>query len=130
MDLIKDDFPKIVDDMLIRHQSILDILSKGQEASSRVNRAVIKSVTSCGCIRVDAHKNSIPENATIADLKYLLSNHLNGSLCANCREVIETELGNQLFYIFALTNALGLSVNDIMEKEEEKLKTLTVFNFR
>lgn len=125
-----DDFQKIVDSMLVRHQNILDILSKGQEASSRVNRAIVKSVTACGCISVDTHKNPIPENATLADLKSILNNQLKGALCANCREVVETEIGNQLFYIAALANSLGLSIDKIIEKEDTKLKTLTVFNFR
>ncbi|NBJ16949.1 MAG: DUF1573 domain-containing protein [Dehalobacter sp. 4CP] len=130
MSPINNDFQETVDAMLIRHQSILDILSKGQEASSRVNRAITKAVTSCGCVSVDAHKSLIPENATISDLKFLLNSHLEGNLCSNCREVVETELGNQLFYISALANILGLSVNGILEKEESRLKTLTVFNFR
>jgi hypothetical protein len=130
MSPINNDFQETVDAMLIRHQSILDILSKGQEASSRVNRAITKAVTSCGCVSVDAHKSPIPENATISDLKFLLNSHLEGDLCSNCREVVEIELGNQLFYISALANILGLSVNEILEKEERRLKTLTVFNFR
>jgi len=125
-----DGFQKTVDSMLIQHQSILDILSKGQEASARVNRAVSKSVTICGCITVDARKNPIPEDATLADLKYLLNSHLKGVLCPSCREIVETELGKQLFYIAALANTLGLSLEDIMKKEEEKLKTLTVYNLR
>lgn len=125
-----DDFQKTVDSMLIQHQSILDILSKGQEASARVNRAVSKSVTTCGCITIDARKNPIPEDATLADLKYLLNSHLKGVLCPSCREIVETELGKQLFYIAALANTLGLSLDYIMKKEEEKLKTLTVYNLR
>lgn len=125
-----DNFQKIVDSMLIQHQSILDILSKGQEASARVNRAVVKSVTSCGCISVEARKNIIPEDATLADLKFILSNHMKGALCPNCREIIESELGKELFYITALANTLGLSINEILDKEKAKLKTLTVYNLR
>lgn len=125
-----DNFQKTVDSMLIQHQSILDILSKGQEASARVNRAVVKSVTTCGCIAVDAQKKSIPEEATLADLKFIFNSHLKGVICPNCREIIETELGKQFFYIAALANTLGLSINEIFEKELEKLKTLTIFNLR
>lgn len=125
-----DNFQKIVDSMLIQHQSILDILSKGQETSARVNRAVVKAVTTCGCLAVDAQKKPIPEDATLADLKYIFSSHLKGSLCPNCREIVEIELGKQLFYIAALVNTLGLSLNDIIKKEEEKLNTLTVYNLR
>lgn len=125
-----DEFQKVVDSMLIQHQSILDIISKGQEASGRVNRSVIKSVTNCGCLAVETRKNEIPEDATLSDLKYIFQSHLKGTLCPTCREVIQSELGKQLFYIAALANTLGLSVNDIMKREEENLKTLTVYNLR
>jgi hypothetical protein len=127
---INNNFQDIVDSMLLQHQSILDIISKGQETSARVNRAVVKAVTNCGCISVDASKSSIPENATLSDLKHLLSSHVKGSLCSNCRDVIESELGKQLFYITALLNTLGLSLNEIMENEAAKLNTLGIYNLR
>ena len=130
MSPINDEFQKTVDSMLIQHQSILDILSKGQEASARVNRAIVKSVTTCGCISVDAQKNTIPEDATLADLKFILSSHINGHLCNNCREIVESELGKQLFYITALANTLDLSINEILTKEQERLNTLTVYHLR
>ncbi|NLP43576.1 MAG: DUF1573 domain-containing protein [Peptococcaceae bacterium] len=130
MNLTNQEFQELVDSMLIRHQSILDILSKGQEASCRVNRAVIKAVTACGCINVNAKKPTIPEDTTLAELKYLFSSHLNGKLCSNCRETVEMELGNQMFYIAALVNTLGLSLSDVLEKEKERLNTLTVYNLK
>jgi hypothetical protein len=92
-----DEFQKTVDSMLIRHQSILDIITKLQESSARVNRAVIKAVTSCGCITIEAQKSAIPENATLADLKFILNSHVRGILCPSCKEMIETELGKQFF---------------------------------
>lgn len=128
MEQLTDQFQGTVKSLLIRHQSILDILTKGQETSARVNRAVIKSVTSCGCLAVDAHKKPIPENASFFDLKELLNSQLEGSLCDNCRDIIETELGKQLFYIAALANTLNISVADVLTKEIKKLSTLTVFN--
>lgn len=130
MSPLNDEFQKTVDSMLIQHQSILDILSKGQEASARVNRAIVKSVTSCGCVSVNAQKNAIPEGATLADLKYIFTSHMDGELCPNCREIVETELGKQLFYITALANTLDLSINDILTKEKKRLNTLTVYNLR
>lgn len=36
---------------LIRHKSILDATSKMQEYCARVNRAIAKAVTCCGCIK-------------------------------------------------------------------------------
>lgn len=128
MEEITDHFQSSVKSLLIRHQSIIDILSKGQEASARVNRAVVKSVTNCGCLGIDAHKKTLPEDVSIRDLKELLNSQLDGQLCDNCRDIIQTELGKQLFYIAALANTLGLSLDEIIAKEENKLSTLTIFN--
>jgi len=121
-------YQNIVKSLLIRHQSVLDILSKGQEASARVNRAVVKSVTNCGCLAIDAHKKALPEDTSLSDLKTLLDSQLEGNLCDNCKDIIETEIGKQLFYIAALANTLDLSLKEVIEKEEKKLSTLTIFN--
>lgn len=128
MNQLTEDFQNKVKSLLIRHQSILDILSKSQEASARVNRAVVKSVTNCGCIGIDAHKKVIPSEATLSDLKDFLNNHIDGQICDNCRDIIMTELGKQFFYIAALANALNISLPDVISKEEDMLATLTVFN--
>ncbi len=128
MEQLTDQFQSTVKSLLIRHQSILDILSKGQETSARVNRAVVKSVTSCGCIAVNAHKKSIPPDASLADLKELLDSQIEEYLCDNCRDIIEAELGKQLFYIAALSNALDISLSDVLYQEYKKLQTLTIFN--
>lgn len=121
-------YQNLVKSLLIRHQSVLDILSKGQEASARVNRAVVKSVTNCGCLAIVAHKKTLPEETSLSDLKTLLDSQIEGELCDNCRDMIETELGKQFFYIAALANTLDLSLKDVIEKEEKKLSTLTIFN--
>ncbi|WP_407313907.1 DUF1573 domain-containing protein [Desulfosporosinus sp. SB140] len=128
MEQLTDQFQNIVKSLLIRHQSILDILSKGQETSARVNRAVVKSVTSCGCHSVNARKKSIPPDASLSDLKDLLDSQLEGILCDNCRDIIEAELGKQMFYIAALANALDISLTDVLNLECKKLQTLTIFN--
>ncbi|KLU61494.1 hypothetical protein CEB3_c21740 [Peptococcaceae bacterium CEB3] len=128
MEQLTEQFQETVRSLLIRHQSILDVLSKGQEASARVNRAVVKSVTSCGCLAVEAHKKRIPEDASVYDLKLLLDSNLQGELCANCRDTIQAELGKQLFYIAALANTLGISLEDVLKGEINKLSTLTIFN--
>lgn len=128
MEQLTDQFQSTVKSLLIRHQSILDILSKGQESSARVNRAVVKSVTSCGCHAVNAHKKPVPPDASLADLKELLNSQLEGFICDNCRDIIEAELGKQLFYIAALSNALDISLTDVLDQEHKKLQTLTIFN--
>lgn len=128
MEQLTNQFQNSVKELLIRHQSILDILTKGQEASARVNRAVVKSVTSCGCTAVKAQRKPIPDDATLLDLKQLLNSNLNGNLCDSCRDIIETEIGKQLFYIAALANTLDISLNEVIVKEQKKLSTLTIFN--
>lgn len=128
MEQLTDQFQVTVKSLLIRHQSILDILSKGQETSARVNRAVVKSVTSCGCHAVNARKKPISPDASLADLKELLDSQLEGSICDNCQDIVAAELGKQLFYIAALANALDISLSDVLNQELNKLQTLTIFN--
>ncbi|MBO8169289.1 MAG: DUF1573 domain-containing protein [Thermoanaerobacteraceae bacterium] len=123
------DFQDIVSQFLVRHQSILDVLSKFQETNARVNRAVIKAVTNCGCLKVVAEKKPIPESACLSDLKDYLDTHLRGELCEECRDVIQAELGKALFYTTALCHTLGLNLETVMKKEHEKVATLRYFNF-
>jgi hypothetical protein len=128
-DLICDEFQNVVDDLLIRHCSILDILSKLSEASCRVNRAVNKSVTNCGCISIQAQKLQIPENiSSLEELRNCLDNHLQGELCSNCEEVVIGELGKLLFYSAALCNVLDISLYDVFIEEYKKAAALGVFN--
>ncbi len=128
-DILCDEFQNTVAELLIRHQSILDILSKSQEAIARVNRAVVKTVTNCGCLKIYAEKKSIPEEAQLEDLKKLLDTHLSGQICPNCKEIIEGELGKTLFYLTALCNAVDVNLYDVFLKEHKKISTLRIFNF-
>ena len=127
-DLICDEFQKTVSELLIRHHSILDVLSKFQEACARTNRATVKAVTNCGCITIKAKKQQIPSDASLLELKDYFETHLNGKICNDCREMIETELGKTLFYMTALCNLLDLNLYDIFLKEHHKLTTLRIFN--
>lgn len=128
-DLICDEFQNVVGDLLIRHHSILDILSKLSESSCRVNRAVTKTVTNCGCMKIEAEKIKIPDNIdSFQELKSYLDNHLRGNLCPNCSEVVIAELGKLLFYTAALCNALDVNLYDVFIKEYKKASTLGVFN--
>ena len=82
-DIIFDDFQNCVNDSLIRHKSILDILTKYSESTSKVNRSVAKAVTQCGCINISAQKQHIPQEPSDSevDLNNYLTSHLNGNLC-------------------------------------------------
>lgn len=132
-DVIFDDFQNTVNESLLRHRSILDILTKLQESESRINRAVAKSITTCGCIEVDARKNKSiykDDDMGIKELKDSLETHLNGKLCENCRDVIESEIGNNLFYLASLCNLLDLNLYDIFLKEYDKMDTLGKYTLR
>lgn len=127
-DLLFDHFQDSVDEILIRHKSILDVLTKFQESQTRANRAVVKAVTACGCIEINSKKQNFSDEISLDELKDFLDTHVKGNLCDNCRDVIEKELGNNLFYMAALCNLLDISMYDVMIKEYEQIKTLGVFN--
>lgn len=129
-DLLCDGFQEAVNEYLIRHKSILDVLSKLSESSGRVNRAVAKAVTSCGCIRIDATKQSIPPDiGSLASIRNYMRDHVEGELCEYCSEILEDEIGRTLFYLAALCNVLDLNLYDILRKEQERVTCLGIFNF-
>jgi len=121
-------FQETVSQFLIRHRSILDVQSKLGEAAARVNRAVAKSVTTCGCISISADRQRFPADVSLRDVRELLATHLNGDMCEKCREVVETEIGATLFYLAALCSLLNLNLRDVLEKEYNRVNALGVFN--
>ena len=127
-DIIYDDFQKSVNDSLLRHKSIIDLLTKYSESSARVNRAIAKSVTNCGCIEIHAKKQNLSTEDSINNIS--LDTHIEGSLCDECRDIIEQEMGNNLFYFTALCNNLGINLYDILLQEFNKINTLGKFTFR
>lgn len=129
-DLIFDDFQNSVNNSLLRHRSILDILSKYQESQARANRAICKAVTNCGCIEIHGKKQCITCDEDSLEELHNLSSDIEGQLCDGCREVIERELGNNIFYLTSLCNALDLNIYDIFLKEYDKMNTLGKFTFR
>ena len=127
-DIIYDDFQNSVNDSLLRHKSIIDLLTKYSESSARVNRAIAKSVTNCGCIEILAKKQNLSTEDSINNIS--LDTHIEGSLCDECRDIIEQEMGNNLFYLTALCNNLGINLYDILLQEFNKINTLGKFTFR
>ena len=117
-DVIFDDFQNSVDESLLRHRSILDIMTKLQESEARINRAVAKTVTNCGCIELNSTKEQNVDNDIddMEDLKNFLNPKIQGNLCESCRGVIENEIGNNLFYLTSLCNLLDLNLYDIFLK--------------
>jgi hypothetical protein len=127
-DIIYDEFQYTVSELLLCNRSILDLLAKSQETNARMNRAIIKSVTGCGCLKINASKKKIPSETSLEELKNHLESHLEGKLCDSCREMVELEMGRAFFYFAALCNLLDLNMYDILLKEQNKLKTLGLYN--
>ncbi|MGE5577287.1 MAG: DUF1573 domain-containing protein [Syntrophothermus sp.] len=124
-----DKFQATVSEYLIRHKSILDVISKFQESAARVNRAIAKSVTNCGCLQIEASRQAIPADvSSYGELKNFMHSHLEGKLCDSCQEFVETELGSTLFYIAAICSLLGLDMEDILEKEHARISALGVYH--
>ena len=128
-DLICDEFQNKVNDLLIRHHSILDVLSKIAESTARVNRGVCKSVNDCGCLSIEAKKAVIPKECeSIDEMRQYLDTHVRGKICPNCEEVIINELGRTCFTQPALCNILGLNLYDVFIHEYKKASALGIFN--
>ena len=123
-----DDFQTQVSELLLRHRSVLDVLSKVQESASRINRSLTKAITECGCVEVVARKQMYDSSKSLEEQKKLLDTHFNGSLCEHCREVVMAELGKNMFYVAALCNIADLKLEDVIAMESERLHTLGVFN--
>lgn len=122
------DFQSAVDEYLIRHRSALDVLTKYQESTARVNRAFAKAVTECGCVQLNASRQKVPANTEFRDLKNFMSSHLSGEPCDQCKEVLTTELGHSLFYLAALCNMSGLNLADVIKDECKKVTTLGLYH--
>lgn len=122
------DFQGLVDRYLIRHRSILDIMTKLSESTARTNRALAKAVTICGCVSICAKKQVFPNDIDYSELRDYMEDHLEGQLCESCQEVLESEIGRTIFYLAALSDALDLDLNKIIKKEKDKLEALGVFN--
>ena len=122
------EFQDYTANLQFRNKSILDIVTKLGEQNALLNRAVFKSVTHCGCIEINASKQIISNNKTLEENKEDLSTHINGELCQKCQDKIEEEIGDLLFYLASLCNALDLDLDDIMKHKLDQLKTLGIYN--
>lgn len=126
-DLIFDNFQNDVAELLLRHKSILDVMTKYNESSSKVNRAIAKAVTECGCLEISANEQKTKNDEFFSNCENPI---VRGSLCENCRYVIEKELGNNLFYTAALCNTVDINLFDVLLKESNKLNTLGKYNLK
>ena len=125
-----EDFQSTVDAVLTRNKSLLDIISKCQQSMSGVERTIVKAVTNCGCVQIEGKRQNVPESASLTEMKTYMDNQVRGALCPRCREVLDRELGKNLFYLFALCNTLDMDVYDVLTHEKERLNTLGKYSLR
>lgn len=129
-DIIVDEFQYTVQELLVRNKSIIDSITKYQDSNARVNRAIVKAVTQCGCISINAKKQDMLEDGDFEEIRNAMETHLKGSLCDNCRDQLEKEIGKNLFYLASICNTLDLNLYDIIIKEQERVKMLGQYNLR
>ena len=130
-DIIFDNFQNSVTESLLRHKSILDVMTKYSESSARVNRSIAKAVTNCGCVEINAKKQDLDESKEKSnEFSFSLESHLDGCICDNCRHIIEGEIGNNLFYLTSLCNSININLYDVLLKEQDKMDMLGKFTFR
>ncbi|BAS29119.1 hypothetical protein LIP_3306 [Limnochorda pilosa] len=123
-------FQRSVDQQLIRHRSVLDLFTKLQESQARLQRAVAKAATQCGCIEVNAHKQAFPSDGTLQDAARLVETHVTGTLCEHCRETVETEMGQHAFYLAGLAQVLGLELEAVFQQEQRRMDLLGPYGLR
>ena len=106
-----------------RNKSLVDTMSKCESSMGRLIRCVTKSATHCGCVSYMALKQKFSLDAEMKSL-------VEGELCGDCTDIIKTEAGQLLFYIFALCMELGIDVNMLLNEEAKRVKMLGKFNLR
>lgn len=123
-----EDFQKKVSNLIVRNQNILDILTKCQNSCGKICRSTVKTATGCGCLKIVGEKSlSVFSDEDFAGKT---NSGTKGNLCPECRDIIENEIGEMLFYIAGLCNALGLSIKDIMKKEIKNVEVLGKYSLR
>ena len=80
-DMLIDEFQYTVQELIFRNKSIVDSMTKFQDSNARVNRAIIKAVTQCGCIRINARKQELPEDGSFEEARKAMDTHSPGN-CA------------------------------------------------
>lgn len=106
--------------VIARNKSVLDILSKQLCAAAKVERSVVKAVTACGCIGIDGHKNP-PRTGT---------DQLRGRLCEDCENIVMTEMGELVFYLTSLCNALDIRLEDVVRRDMSRCDMLGPYSLR
>ncbi|MFC5401630.1 DUF1573 domain-containing protein [Cohnella soli] len=122
------EFQSQVSELLLRHRSLLDVVTKYSQSNASVNRSVSKAITECGCISLNARNQGFSEEMKLDQANRQSKSHMEGDLCENCQEAIRSEMGKNLFYLSAMCNLLNINLEDVVAKEADKCSTLGWFN--
>lgn len=122
------EFQQQVSEVLLRHRSLLDVMTKFSQAGASVNRSLAKAVTECGCIELKTKPRTFSEKSELERAKHQQQADRVGDLCENCKDAIRSEMGKNLFYLSALCNLLEIRLEDVVAKEAKKCSTLGFFN--
>jgi len=91
------EFQSQVSELLLRHRSLLDVVTKFSQSNASVNRAVSKSITECGCIALNARNQGFSAEMPLDQANRQSKSHMEGHLCEPCSEIIRNEMGKNLF---------------------------------
>ena len=75
------EFQKSTAELQLLNKSILDIVTKLDEQTSMLNRAIFKSATHCGCIEIHATKQIYSPHKSLEENQKELDTHIEGELC-------------------------------------------------
>lgn len=106
-----------------RNKSLVDTMSKTKLSLEKAIRAITKAATHCGCIEFYAKKQPCGLDEAVSIL-------MKGKLCDSCRQEIEKELGQSIFYLISLMLILECDPVEIIKNENNNIKILGKFNLR
>lgn len=122
-ELLLEEFQTMTGELLMRNTSMVDMMSKLSTTCGKINRALTKAATDCGCISFCAVKKDLSEPKQEAA-------HMEGTLCPICREEVEKAVGEHLFYLASLLNPLELNLCDVLLNEKKRVEMLGKYNLR
>ncbi len=106
-----------------RNKGILDTMSKLQISVAKTERNIIRAATQCGCVEIFTKKQPPDFNGEAESM-------LKGSLCADCQEKTEQNMGDALFYLVCLAVLTGTSMENLLENQIRQLDWLGKFNLK
>ncbi|GKX31306.1 hypothetical protein SH1V18_37860 [Vallitalea longa] len=112
------------------NKNILDQLAKLQEVAAKLNKNIIRACTYCGCIEINANNKlySYNDDINLDMIKILDPHHITGTLCEDCRDRIENDIGSCLYHLACISNSFDLNLNGILLQEMNKVNLLGKFN--